>query len=288
MHWLADGDFTPVDLLTPEKPYVIEQRYIPLYFFAGDYEGKYNVLSRSGRVEQGDIPISGKFEVLCYGGTQPEKELGFAEAYIPFIDFSTAAPSPKASSATKVIKIKAVEPDTAWQRSGSLVAADQVYQQLMARDSSKEYSHYLKYDTQQMSCIGLPFYYIEFKYNRIEYAVYTNGVTGELIGERPFAYGAKPPTRWRTFWKYFGMGWGIWFLMVVAELLLFGLPDPGVKRAFEPVVNFLSVFLIFILPIALSTLFFGFIKNAYFAKPRRIRQQTLDMILTGRMPAPFA
>lgn len=309
LHWLIEGDLTPLKILTGSTFDKLYKNYLPFYIFTGTYDGYYNVESKNGRLISENTRIQGDFKALTFAGTHfiltYSSELmalsgnnGLKEPFED-VDFKSIVPVQNLDMSGIVRNAFMDEPE-AWEKQGKLKAAEQVYKKLKAQnpDSNYVYKHYLNYNLQSVAKVYVPYWQMSYTWSEDFFKVYLDDASGRIIGIKPIEQVVEIPNKKEIIKKYAKVGLCIWvaYWFVRAFFVLYGVEEAGSNKnspnnlIFSPIGGFYwftrGIILSLGIPFLMTVVNNRLVKRN-FTKLKKLRQQSLDLILTGKAPNVF-
>lgn len=209
--WLSEGNLTPDDIL--ESSIFSNQIgvYIPMWAYAGRYDGSWSGSSGYDRKEQYIAkgldgkntvrtrivtdwrPSSGNckddFLFLACGNYDdfiPNAVKLFAEC-TP-IENQDMLPFSKHYTEGHVLLELNLDKDSCWEKSGKKSANNYVEsktKQRMPGDKHKDLFLDVVYDINRVDSCFVPFWIVKYEYNGTKYSVYMDGINGRIQGIRP-------------------------------------------------------------------------------------------------------
>lgn len=297
-NFLSSGDKTPVNLLFEATFLPAEQLYLPFYQFSGTYSGYYNTLDENGEMSAQNTPLTDKFSVSAYGGTDN-------------IDGKAMTAFADRTDKKLIIPISTIDIDnirltdsqsdrTVWDNWGQLQASAQVYRTLHQAAPSYKHQHYLKYHIQSASKFYYPTWRIVYCYQGNNYVIYMDDVTNELNADKPEDLRIEPPKRSAVYKKYLLIGLCLWLGMLILRAALaafvgghFDIEDHYLNNIIFSEATGLywllrGLIFLGILPLLMITIFYKKIAHGFYARLAQIRRRNLDLLASGKKTIAFS
>ncbi|MES2268800.1 MAG: hypothetical protein V4520_18695 [Bacteroidota bacterium] len=293
--WFTQGDNVPVNLILEGSNISFDKAYYPLYKFEGTYDGYYNTVKSSGRIKSENIPIRGKFSVVCsareiQSAVYEPLELRLTDNY----DENDIVPYVQLDAPAKITGFDFSEV-LVWKNTGNSAAANFVYDKISSENSASavEYKHYLKYDLVSASKVYMPVFECVYSWMSNMYYVYMDDKTGEIFGKKPVDQYIEPSNSKQLFKKFFLIGLGAWVSVWIIRAALVAFVDSHFKD--QNYANNILVspigerfwlirgcFFLVVMPFLVSVVLYPLFVKRFFKKLQVTRDKNLDLVLSGK------